>query len=364
MTIIPIRPAVGHRIAGLRWGEMLWRRGTTPSAPFIMALDRSLLSVVVPVYNEESNLPRLASRLLEVFKQARFDACEAVLVSDGSTDGSERIIAQLVEAYPGFRGVFLTRNFGHQAAVSIGLEQASGSVVCMLDADLQDPPEVMIDFIDALEQGADVAYGIRRKRKESLLKRCAYRLYYRLLRAVASIQIPLDSGDFCAMRRCVVDDMLKLPERNRFIRGIRAWVGYRQTSVVYERQSRYAGRSKYSLAKLIGLAYDGVFSFSNLPIKLMQLAGFVIALLSFLATIGHVAWHLLAPDRFPVGWASLIFSVWFFGGVQLLVMGVVGEYVFRTFDESRQRPTGLIRTAIEHRNSQSQSDTMTLRRAA
>lgn len=321
-----------------------------------MPLDRTKLSVVVPVYNEEPNLPRLASRLQAVFSQARFGACEAIFVSDGSTDQSENIITQLVQANPAFRGVCLTRNFGHQAAVSIGLEHARGSVVCVIDADLQDPPEVLLDFINALEAGADVAYGVRRKRKERFLKRCAYRGFYRLLQTVSSIDIPLDTGDFCAMRRCVVDGMLKLPERNRFVRGLRAWVGYKQISVEYERQARYAGQSKYSLAKLFALAYDGIFSFSNMPIKLMQFAGIAIAGSSFLAAVGHIAWHFLAPERFPVGWTSLIISIWFFGGVQLLVMGVVGEYVFRTFDESRHRPIGLVREVLERtRNIAGQS---------
>ena len=199
------------------------------------------------------------------------------------------------------------------------------------------------DFLAALENGADVAYGIRRNRKENVLKRLAYSTFYKLLRLVSSIDIPLDAGDFSAMRRCVLEDMLELPERNRFVRGIRAWVGYRQVAVPYDRHARHQGQSKYSLLKLMGLAYDGIFSFSCLPIKLMQLGGFVVSALAFAIGFFHVAWYSLAPQRFPLGWMSLIVSIWFLGGVQLVVMGLLGEYVFRAFDESRARPTALVR---------------------
>src|SRR5512135_2477268 len=188
-----------------------------------MPLDRSLLSVVVPIYNEEENLPELERRLMGLAATAGFRDIEFILVSDGSMDHSEAMIRQIVARDERFCGMFLSRNFGHQAAVSTGLEQARGSVVAVIDGDLQDPPEAINTLVAALEDGADVTYGVRRKRKEYFLKRSAYSLFYRLLRGISAIDIPLDSGDFCCMRRPVVEAMLKLPERSRFVRGLRAW---------------------------------------------------------------------------------------------------------------------------------------------
>ena len=216
-----------------------------------------------------------------------------------------------------------------------------------MDADLQDPPEALGDLLEAINDGADVAFAVRRKRKESLLKRLAYNIFYRFLEGVSSIDIPRDAGDFCCMTRPVVDAMLALPERNRFVRGIRAWVGFRQVGVEYERSARALGSTKYSMKKLMGLAYDGVFSFSNLPVKLMQVVGFAISGLSLLVALFYFVWYFVAPERFPPGWATLIVSLWFLGGVQMLSMGLLGEYVYRTFDESRSRPPALVARIVE-----------------
>ena len=311
-----------------------------------MPLDRSRLSVVIPIYNERAILPELARRLLATFNNLPFDDHEVMFVSDGSTDGSNELLGELVEDNPEFKAVLLSRNFGHQAAVSTGLSHASGSVVCVLDGDLQDPPEVLADLVEALADGADVAYAVRRKRKEHVLKRAAYAVFYRTMAAMSSIDIPLDAGDFCCMRRQVVDDMLRLPERTRFVRGLRAWVGYQQVGVEYERHERVAGRSKFTLRKLLGLAYDGIFSFSNLPIKVMQFIGFFISTAAMVTALTYLAWYFIAPGRFPAGWATVVISLWFIGGVQLMFMGLLGEYVFRTFDEARARPTALVRQVI------------------
>lgn len=321
-----------------------------------MSFDPAMLSVIVPIYNERPILHDLAQRLRAVFDRLPFNAYEAVLVSDGSTDGSEQVIAELARENSNFRGVFLTRNFGHQAAVSVGLAHAKGSVVCVIDGDLQDPPEVIPELIDTLARGSDVAYAVRRQRKEGLLQRLAYHSFYRLLRAVSSIDIPLDAGDFCAMTRPVVDDMLELPDRTRFVRGLRAWVGYRQVGVEYERHARAAGQPKYGLKQLAELAYDGLFSFSNLPVKLMQFFGFIISTLAMCTAGGYFGWHLLFPGSFPIGWATLVISMWFLGGIQLLFMGLLGEYVFRTFDETRHRPTALVRELVTHSNTQASQE--------
>ena len=308
--------------------------------------DRSLLSVIVPIYNEEDTLPELERRLPTAVAGLGFRALEFLLVSDGSVDRSEEIIRQIVTRDGRFRGIFLTRNFGHQAAVSTGLAQARGSVVAIIDGDLQDPPEAIAALVEALAGGADVAYGIRGTREENTLKRSAYFTFYRLLRSIAAIDIPLDAGDFCCMRRRVVDAMLVLPERNRFVRGLRAWVGYTQVGVEYERAARFAGAPKYTLRKLLALAYDGLFSFTSLPVRFIQIVGFSLSLLAILIAITYFVWYLIAPEQFPRGFASLIISIWFFAGVQLLCLGIIGEYVVRTCDEGRGRPVALVREVV------------------
>ncbi len=311
-----------------------------------MDLDTRLLSVVVPIYNEEETLPELASRLTGAAEPLGFDACEFLLVSDGSEDRSEAIIRDLVRTDDRFRGVFLSRNFGHQAAVSIGLEYSRGTIVGVIDGDLQDPPEILAHLITALEQGADVAYGIRRDRKEHWLKRGSYGLFYRLLRRVAPVKLPADAGDFCCLRRSVLDALLALPERKRFLRGLRAWVGFEQVGVEYSRHPRAAGVPKYSITKLFGLAFDGFFGLSTLPIRVIQVAGFFFSGLAVAVAFGYFSWSMIAPQQFPSGFASLIISIWFFAGVQLLCLGIIGEYVARTFDESRGRPTAIVREVV------------------
>lgn len=311
-----------------------------------MGNSRLTLSIVVPTFNEEQVLPELARRLAAVLDRLAFDSFEVLLVDDGSADGSEELIRAIVARDSRFKGVLLARNFGHQAAVSIGLELARGSVIAVMDGDLQDPPEALAPLLQAIEDGADVAYGVRTARKEGMLKRAAYSTFYRFLRRAASINIPADSGDFCVMTRAVVDDMLRLPERNRFVRGLRAWVGRRQVGVGYQREARFAGEPKYTVRKLMGLAYDGIFSFSVLPIRLMQVLGFAVSGASLTVAFGYAVWRLLSPERFPSGFATLTISIWFLAGVQLLFLGIIGEYLARTFDESRRRPVAIVREIV------------------
>lgn len=309
-------------------------------------MDRSRLSVVVPTYNEEAVLPALVQRLAGVLDGLEFDSFEVLLVDDGSSDRSEELIRAAVARDPRFQGVLLSRNFGHQAAVSMGLQHATGSVVAVIDGDLQDPPEAIAALLRAIEGGAQVAYGVRTARKEGALKRAAYSTFYRFLRGAASIDIPADTGDFCCMTRAVVDDILALPERNRFVRGLRAWVGGRQVGVPYERAARFAGSSKYTVRKLTGLAYDGLFAFSVLPIRLMQLMGFVVSAVSLSVALGYLVWYFVSPQRFPSGFATLTISIWFLAGVQLFFLGIVGEYLARTYDESRGRPVAIVREVV------------------
>lgn len=307
------------------------------------------LTVIVPVYNELDNLPELRRRLTAVVGGLGFSGNEVILVSDGSTDGSEKLMADFVMDDPLFVAIFLSRNFGHQAAVSVGLAAARGDVVCVIDGDLQDPPEAIPELLSAITAGAHVAFAIRTRRKESLLKRFAYSLFYRLLQRMSNIDIPLDSGDFCCMRRCVVDAMLQLPERNRFVRGLRAWVGFKQVGVAYERSARFAGRPKYNFWALCKLAYDGIFSFTELPVKLMQFFGFAVSSTALLVAVGYAVWRIFSPEVFPSGFATIAISLWFLAGVQLLFLGVLGEYVVRTFDEVRRRPIALVRETLRSR---------------
>ena len=316
----------------------------------VTGLDRSLLSVVVPIYNEQDILPELECRLPTAVSGLGFDALEFVLVSDGSVDLSEPIIREIVARDPRFRGIFLgaisaTRPQSRRAC------RTRGSVIAIIDGDLQDPPEAIVVLVRGLADGADVAYGVRGKRKENIVKRTAYFAFYRMLRSISAIDIPLDTGDFCAMRRRVVDAMLTLPESNRFVRGLRAWVGYNQVGVEYERAARYAGAPKYTFWKLLGLAYDGLFSFTRLPIRFIQMAGFVLSVVAIVVALTYLVWYLIAPEQFPRGFASLIISIWFFAGIQLFCLGVVGEYVLRACEEGRKRPVAVVREVVGRSNS-------------
>ena len=231
-------------------------------------------SLILPIFNEQENIETLYSRIDKVMKQID-RSYEIIFINDGSTDKSQVILTALAKKNKAVKVINFSRNFGHQIAVTAGLNHSSGEVVAILDADLQDPPEVLPSFFKKLSEGYDVVYAIRRHRKESIPKRIMYYLFYRLLRLVANISIPLDSGDFCVMSRRVVLLLKNLPERNRFIRGLRSWVGFRQTGLTYERQGRMAGKSKYTLAKMFKLAFDGIFSFSYIPQQLLTWGGFI-----------------------------------------------------------------------------------------
>jgi dolichol-phosphate mannosyltransferase len=311
-----------------------------------MVGNHTSLSIIVPVHNEEQNLRELCRQLRDAIESLQPMCVEVLLVSDGSTDRSEPMIAEIVAQDDRFKGIFLTRNFGHQAAVSVGLEYSVGAIVSIIDGDLQDPPNEIPRLMAALEEGADIVYGVRRDRKEGWFKRAAYATFYRLLRTIADIEIPLDSGDFCCMRREVVDAILQLPECNRFVRGLRAWVGYRQVGVEYERSARHAGTPSFTLAKLVRLAYDGLFSFSAMPIRMMQALGFCISFAALCVATFYVVFFLLKPSAFPQGFATITVSIWLLAGVQLFFLGVLGEYVVRIFDEVRRRPTALVRQIV------------------
>jgi len=294
------------------------------------------LSVVIPVFNEEGNIPEMHSRLTAVLGGLGL-SYEIVFVDDGSGDRSVELLNALAGKDARVAVVELSRNFGHQVAISAGLDFAAGQGVVIMDADLQDPPEVLPALAAKWREGYDVVYAIRHGRKESWLKRTAYALFYRLLCRVANVNIPLDAGDFCIMDRKVADILRSMPERNRFVRGIRSWVGLRQIGLPYERQARHAGRPKYTLGRLMVLALDGMISFSHMPLRVASLTGFGISLLALLLAAYYFVKKLLVGLE-PRGFATTIVAILFMAGIQIMAVGVVGEYIGRIFDEVKRRP--------------------------
>lgn len=304
------------------------------------------LSLIFPIYNEEENIPELYRRVVQVIEESRIENAEILFVNDGSVDRSEELIRKLKTSDPRVKLINFSRNFGHQAAFTAGMELSRGHAVILMDADLQDPPEVLGKMVEAWRGGGEVVYAVRKNRKESAMKRFTYFSFYRLLQKIANIDMPLDSGDFCLMDRRVVNQINKLPERNRFLRGLRSWVGFRQVSFPYERHARYSGTAKYNFSKLMRLALIGIFSFSSFPLRLATYLGFSIMLLGSLYSIGLVVAYFVA-GHFPQGWTSLMVVILFISGVQLLILGAIGEYVALINDEVKQRPNYIIREFLD-----------------
>lgn len=251
-----------------------------------------------------------------------------------------------------FKVISFSRNFGHQTAVYAGLSYASGDFVAVMDADLQDPPEFLLTCIEKLKEGYDVVYAVRRRRKENLIKKLCYSAFYRLLKAIAEVEIPLDSGDFCVMRQRVVAVLRQMPERNMFVRGLRAWSGFRQAGIEYDRDARAAGETKYPFLKLVRLAMDGVIAFSPLPLRLAAYVGFGSLAVSLVGTAFLIVWKILDfpvlgqyPSEVP-GWTSLVCLMLFLNGIQFLMLGVMGEFIGRIYNETKQRPRWIVREAL------------------
>jgi polyisoprenyl-phosphate glycosyltransferase len=302
------------------------------------------VSVVIPVFNEQENLPSLHSRLAATLAPTGL-RYEMIFVDDGSRDKSLSLLYELAGDDPCVVVVELARNFGHQVAISAGLDHARGDGVIIMDADLQDPPEVLPQFIDKWREGHDVVYAIREQRKEGWLKRAAYAAFYRLLQRVANIEIPLDAGDFCIMDRRVVDLLIGMPERNRFVRGIRSWIGLDQVGLAYERQARHAGKPKFTFTRLVYLALDGLVSFSYVPLRLITMLGFCVSLLSIVLAVFYMI-KKLTVGLDPPGFATLTVALFFLAGMQLMTIGVIGEYVGRIFEEVKRRPLYVVRKLV------------------
>lgn len=303
--------------------------------------DAPLVSVVVPVLNEEANVAALVARLAAVL--GPLGPYELIFVDDGSTDTTVEVLAMLHAEDAQVKVVELSRNFGHQNALSAGIDRARGRAVVLMDGDGQDPPELLPEFVARWEAGADVVYGVRARRQESWPKRVSYRVFYRVLARFAEMPIHLDAGDFCLMDARVVDVLRALPESGQFLRGLRSWAGFRQEGVRYDRPARQAGETAYNLRRLVRLAVDGLLSFSSLPLRLATWMGFLVSMVGLLYLAVGVAYRLFV-GRVPAGWTSIVAVVVLLGGAQLTVIGVMGEYLSRVYAEAKRRPRYVVRS--------------------
>ncbi len=305
-----------------------------------------MLSIVVPMYNEQANVAPLLERIVAVVERlSGRPSYEIVLVNDGSSDATAYAIREQLQRRPHLVFVNLSRNFGHQLAATAGIELAGGGAVILMDGDLQDPPELIEAFVEKWREGFDVVYAVRRSRKgESAFKLITAGFFYRIIKKLTKVSIPVDTGDFRLMSRRVVESLRRLPERHRFLRGMVSWVGFSQVGVEYDRDVRLSGKTKYPLPKMIRFAIDGITSFSDIPLRFASYFGFAVSALAFVYALIVVIDKLFGvhPPAYTPGWASTIVAVVFLGGVQLISLGILGEYLGRIYDEVKGRPLYLI----------------------
>jgi dolichol-phosphate mannosyltransferase len=301
-----------------------------------------LLSVVAPVYNEEATIEEFYTRVCTALEGLRF---ELVLVDDGSGDGTPARLAEMASSDPRVRVVFLSRNFGHQTALTAGLDHARGDAVVMIDADLQDPPELIPRMLDHWRAGCDVVYAVRNQREgESRFKLATARWFYRFFDKLAQVELQPNSGDFRLLDRRPLDALLSMRERSRFLRGMTVWVGYRQAAVPYDRDARYAGETKYTIGKMVRFSLDAISSFSHRPLQLATLLGFIISTLAFIAIPVVVVLRIVGS--YLPGFSSITIAILLLGGIQLIALGIIGEYVGRIYDEVKGRPLYLVRSRL------------------
>lgn len=311
-------------------------------------------SVVIPMYNEEEVIQETYRRLKTVMDQSG-ESYELLFVNDGSRDRSAQIISQLAKTDSNIRLIDFSRNFGHQIAVTAGMDYASGQAIVIIDADLQDPPEVILRMLEKWREGYEVVYGKRQKRHgETIFKKATAYLFYRILGALTNDKIPKDTGDFRLIDRKVCDAMKKLNEKNRFLRGMINWVGFRQVAVEYVRDERWAGETKYPLKKMLKFASDGIFSFTYKPLKLATYLGFLLSFSGFLYLL-YVLYQKLFTDSTTAGWASLIAVNLVFNGIILLILGILGEYVGRIYEEVKGRPLYIVKEEIGFREDEEEN---------
>ena len=312
----------------------------SPSAASHRPRSPALLSVVAPVYDEEQLIELFVQRTVAALADYTF---ELVLVDDGSSDGTPRLLDRIADADPRVRVIHLSRNFGHQAALTAGLEHAVGDVVAMIDADLQDPPELIPSMIEQWQQGSDVVYAVRRQREgETAFKLATASWFYKLFDKLAQVDLEPNSGDFRLLDRAALDALLAMTERSRFLRGMTVWVGFKQTAVPYERDARHAGETKYTLRKMLRFSLDAIASFSHLPLQLATYVGIASAGVAFIAIPVVIGLRLV--DSYLPGFGSITIAILLLGGIQLIALGVIGEYVGRIYDEVKHRPLYIVRS--------------------
>ena len=300
------------------------------------------LSIIIPIYNEELNIQQLYSRLNPVIESIT-ENHELIFINDGSKDKSIYLIKLLAANNPKIKYIDFSRNFGHQVAVSAGIDLCTGQAVAIIDADLQDPPELIKEMYRKMEEGFDVVYAKRRSRKDkNVLKKIAYKVFYRLLARMSQVDIPLDTGDFRIMSRKIVDVLKNMPEQHKFLRGQIAWIGFNQTFVEYDRDIRAAGEPGYTYKKLFKLAFDGITSFSNAPLRFATISGVIVFFISLILICYTLISYFFFKGDIPQGWASIMISVLFIGGIQLLSIGIIGEYISRLQTDIKKRPLYIV----------------------
>jgi dolichol-phosphate mannosyltransferase len=305
---------------------------------------RSTISVVVPIYNEVEILPELTRRLGFLVNENPEYKWQIIYVDDGSTDGSSQLMENLTERFPWLSVVFLSRNFGHQNATTAGIDHATGDAVVLMDGDLQDPPELIPAMIFKWKQGFDVVYATRNRRDgETKFKLYTAGLFYRMLQKLSNTKIPIDTGDFRLMSRAAVNAMHQMPEHNRFLRGMSSWIGFKQTAIYYQRDKRYSGKTKFTVIKMLRFATNGLLSFSTSPLYSILILGILFSIIGFIGFVG-VLFKTLITNSASTGWIAVTMAILFVGGVQLICIGVIGEYISRIFDEVRKRPLYLVRS--------------------
>lgn len=306
-----------------------------------------LLSVIIPCYNEELVVKESHKRLTSVMQQIEMDY-ELIFINDGSKDNTYPILKEIAAQDPHTKILNFARNFGHQCAVTAGVNNCNGDLAVIIDSDLQDPPEVILDMLDIQKrENANVVYGVRKKRDgESWFKLITAKYFYRTLNKLSDVQFPVDTGDFRLIDRNIINEFNKLHEKNKYIRGLISWMGYKQVPCYYERKERFAGETKYPLKKMLKFASIGLFYFSKKPLKIASWLGFISVALCLIYAVIIFIMKLVNPTSFVVGWTSIVLLVIFFGGVQLLTVGILGQYIGNLFDEAKDRPEYIIRDKV------------------
>lgn len=303
---------------------------------------KKLISYIFPIYNEEGNLALLYDTVTKLLDTHNKYDYELVFVNDGSKDASLSILKKLQKSDPRIVVINFSRNFGHQIAVTAGIDNATGDALIIMDSDMQDPPRVSFELIKKWEEGYEVAYAQRRSRKDTLFKRLSANVYYRVLHSLADIEIPRNTGDFRLIDRKVAEELKKMPEHNRFLRGMVSWLGFKQTAVQFDRDERHAGETGYPLKKMLKFAMDGIMNFSSTPLKLISRTGYFFAFLSFIGIIYALIMKIWFPQITIEGWTFIVIAMLFIGGTQLVMLGVLGSYLGRTYTEVQGRPLYII----------------------